>query len=515
MREHRFEDRVNLAGILHIILCGLWLALGTGCEPRETGEVQQAGPSMSEEQLLALKNAPVRLLLVGTEEWAEELRLQFEGRSESKLETTVVDQEKWDSLTDDSLDSYDVIVAPTDRLPTWALDNRLLAFPDQTLDNWGYRSWLPVDRRLGRFQQKTFGVSLGTPVWGIVYNTAAWAEEQDASPSAVTPLDAESIQTEGGEELAASGNQPDSSEANLLPRTWTEWRERVERDRANGVGLRWLEPMAELGAAKAVLLRAASMSMNASQTDVLFARGDGFPRVNSPPFERAILDLCETYGDEIETLRSLTDAEAIERVRRGEAIAAIVRLPRLNDVNSGANPLRVAPLPGARRWYNFFDQTWSMRPGKQITRVQLAGLDSLAVFVMRRTRKSEAAFRLTELLVTSPTAAEMANWRPNISLYRREQLDELPQWAGRQHISDSLTVIRETYELANDDVQGGTAWFWPLPGNPLRLRALEAAVESFAKAPASGQLEACSETWQEITEQNGQDQLSAILNGLR
>jgi hypothetical protein len=453
---------------------GLWIGLlllglafaAIGCRDTQPREVPTSGSAMTAEELEALRRAPLKLLLVGSEAWAEEIKIQFEGRGEATVEPTVIDLEQWANTTQDSLETYDVLIVPPDRLLPLAAAEKLLSFPNASLEKWGHNRWMAIDRRVGRIEQKVFGISLGTPLWSVLVNLKSAKDAGDERP---------------------------------VPNTWSEWQAAAEQDRVNGRPIQWLEPMSDLNPAYALLRRAASMAKSQSQSDVIYSRGEGDPRLASPPFVKAMEDLKATYGPQAAELKNLSATDLVKRVQAGQIAGALVPLPRLDDVAVEGSNLQPHSPPGSTRFYNYFDQSWSNR-ASGVFRTQVVGLSGHIVCVLRRTRKSEAALQLVDLLVTESTAVTFAPFNETVLLSRPEQWANVSQWAGRQYSVDAADKMREITKLANDDVLGGAEFFPSLPGNRERLQSLTDAVWQVLenrKEPLAA-LEECQQLWVEI-----------------
>ncbi len=457
----------------------LSLSILTGCPDPAATPVQQAGPQLSAEELARLQNAPLRLLLVGSPELAEEIKLQFEARGDTTLVVEAINDEQWQALPLADGLAYDVLLAPADRLVSLAIDGQLLKLPPSWLEKFSPSTWLPLERRVGRWEQDIFAVSLGQPLWAVMYNAGQTAE---AAPT-------------------------------QWPRTWSDWRAAVQRDQAASDAPQWLESLAGNGAALAVLLRVVALAKSPAQTDLFFDRRTGEPRLTSPPFVQALEDLQATYGAQAAELKSLTPSDLVQRVSSGQAKAALLSVPRLDDVNAGTVQVRLAPPLVARRQYNFFDQSWTQLPEGGPSSQLIVGTGP-AVAVLRKTRKSQAAIRLMELLVESPTAETFAGYNASATPFRQDHLSDIRLWAGRQYSVDAGSAFRDIATLASDEVQGGAEWLPPLPGNSQRLEALTEAVWAVLEGgqPPAAALEACQRRWVEIAAESKPELNAAILN---
>ncbi|MDP1562217.1 MAG: hypothetical protein Q8M16_12630 [Pirellulaceae bacterium] len=451
---------------------GAWLLVlligisALGCRDSKPTEVPTTGPTMTEAELEALRLAPLKVLLVGSPAWSEEIKLQFEGRGGATIAITTIDAEQWANTTNEDCDAYDVLMVPPDRLAPLVAADKLLKFPPAILEKWGHNSWFAVDRRIGRIDQNTYGISLGTPLAAVLVHPNA-----------------------GG---------ADSNELRI-PENWAEWQAAADSDRQNQRPLRWVEPMSGFNPASSLMLRAASMAKSQSQSDVFYSRVDGEPRLTSPPFVKAMEDLKATYGPNAAELKNLSAPDLIAQVQAGTVQGALVPLPRLDDVSVGVANLKPTPPPGSQRFYNFFDKSWTNRSAG-VLRTQVVGVSGHIVCVLRRTRKSEAAFKLVELMVTTPTAETFAPFAEQVLVSRSEQWSNASQWIGRQYSVDATDKIRNIFDLANDDVLGGTEIFPSLPGNRERLQALTEAVWHVLedrKEPRAA-LEECQQIWIEI-----------------
>jgi len=475
-------------GCLVAVCCVGWLVM-VGCETSGVRQPEVVGPQMSPADLEALRNAPLRLLLVGDAAWGEEIQIQFQARGTTPLETLVIDETQWYGLSPEEIAKYDVVICPPDRIAELAVGGHLLKLSPAQLEKWDHADWLPIDRRLARLDQEVYGISLGGPLWSVIYQPDRWRAADEPE-----------------------GDSP------VVPTTWSQWQAAVQRDREQGLNLQWLEPLSDFGAAEAVLMRAASLAKGPAQTDVFLSRIDGQPRLTTPPFLRALEDLKATYGDDLRMLREITVAEAIRRVSTGQAKVALVPLPRQDDVNAGVAQFVPGPPLGSDRFYNYFDQAWSIRAGGESLAPQLVGTAGLAagraVGVLRKTRKSEAAGRLIDLLVASPTAESFATYHGTVRPFRRQHLTNLSHWAGRQYAAESIASIQQIIALAGDEVKGGAAVFPPMPGNRDRLAALNAAVWRVLDGeqdPAAA-LGECQQVWLEISARYGVEVQKTILN---
>ena len=442
-----------------------------GCRESKPVEVPVPATGMSKAELEALRRAPLKVLLVGSPIWGEEIKVQFEGRGEATLDMKVMDTAEWATTSAESLDAFDVLLMPPDRLAPLAVQEKLLKYPNALLDKIGHSQWFPVDRRLGRIEQNVYGISLGTPVCSVLVNPAVGVSD---------------------------------AEAPQVPKTWAEWQMAAEQDRQAGRPLRWVEPMNGLNPAFSLLLRVASMAKNQSQSDVFYSRGDGEPRLTTPPFVKALEELKATYGPSVAEVKEWSVTDLLAKLQAGSIQGALLPLPRLDDVGGGVANLQPEPPPGATRFYDFFDQTWSNRSAG-VFRTQVVGLSGHVVCVLRRTRKSEAAFRLVELLTTPPTAEVFAPLSEHVLVSRSEQWANASNWVGRQYSVDATDKIKQLVQLANDDVLGGAEFFPSLPGNPERLQALTDAVWQVLEdrqEPVAA-LQECQKKWIEIGKQQG------------
>lgn len=445
----------------------LLLGLGfSGCGDGNPSEIPTTGPAMSDAELEALRLAPLKVLLVGSPAWSEEIKLQFEGRGGATIEGTAINAQQWANTPSETLETYDVLIVPPDRFAALAATDKLLKFPPAVLEKWNYGNWLSVDRRAGRMEQHTLGISLGTPLWSVL-----------VSPRGVA----------------------DGPEGQSIPETWAQWQAAAEQDRQSGRPLRWLEPMSDQNPAYSLLVRAASMSKNQSQSDVFYSPVDGTPRLTSPPFVKAMEDLKATYGASAAELKDLSVEVLVARVQAGTVAGVLVPIPRLDDVAVGISNVQPLPPPGSTRFYDFFDKTWTNRSAG-VFRTQVVGLSGHVVCVLRRTRKSDAAFRLVELLVTAPTDEVFAPFASQVLISRPEQWSSISNWAGRQYSVDATDKIRELANLANDEVLGGAEFFPSLPGNHERLQALTEAVWNVLenRQEPGAALEECQKRWVEI-----------------
>lgn len=504
--------------VFNLFFCLLLLFGVSGCEGwfSQTPQVERPSGGMSEEELKALANRPLRVLLLGSPEWASEIQVQFEGRVDGKIEVVAKTLPQWLELSELQWNEFDVLIGPPDQVPALALSDQLLSFNESALDRFEFSSVLRSDRNLVRVNDQVYGLSLGSAL------SAMFVDQTQLS------------QTD-------------------RPKTWEQWNQKAAKANQASESLQFVEAMADLGAARALLRRGAALARGRTQVDVFINRVDGEIRIDSPPFVTALEGMAQCYPKNIESLKQLTATDAVELVREGKATAAIATIPRLSKPNlrtagssladSAAGPApesqpepapkttqedaaagldvpvqvenysqkgpapygqdpswMVYDLPASTRYFNFFDQKWAARDASNQSCQVIVDTGRVAVIV-KRTRKAESAMRLIEILQNGGTAEKLAAFSDQTGPFKTGQLAGIGPWIGDAYPPAAEAMIRQIYEHANDDTGGNIVTFPALPGNHERLVALDQAVWRVLDRETDAQtaLSECATRWKEIT----------------
>lgn len=501
--DRQFDHRERFSW-LAVSQCFLLVCLlfGAGC-PRDTA-VQDLSGGMSEEELAALRNLPLRVLCVQPEPWAEELETQYTGQYDSKIEITVEALPTFQQRDAKTYSQFDVLITPPAILPGLALQRQVLELRPENLERMNERSFLQMERPLVRIGKETYGISLGQPLQVMFSH-----QQPDTNVSPGFAAFQKVIQ-ETGDLVAAT--------------SWAHWH--TQAVEGNNGQLKYAEPLAEGGAARALLMRGAAYARSRTQITPFFSKSSRQPLINGVPFVEALRELQEEYGAHVQELKDLTSQQAIQHVQQGTLQACIAPVVNLalddtaekeadsqsTDSGSEKPQLFVTSIPAASRYFNQFSSEWNQR--SQMETYPLTGVEGRVAFVMRQTRKTESALRLLSLIANSPTAESLAPFAQATGPFKEQQLDQLESWFSSEYPAEALQGIRKVYESTKDR-HGATSHFPALLGQGQLIEALDRTVLQALETGEDPQqaLDRCAAEWEKMLE-NGDSKIQKQLLNL-
>jgi multiple sugar transport system substrate-binding protein len=299
------------------------------------------------------------------------------------------------------------------------------------------------------------------------------------------------------------------------PRTWPEFVELAEffGDRRHA-GLAasqddadWCAVMApeqHHGDALLLLAWAAPYAKHPDYFSALFDLQTMTPRIDSPPFVRALSELKSIAGLIRHEATPGLVAEAFWQGRCAMAIGWASAAP----ANAGADdPLPAVEagffaLPGGEEVYHPEAEKWEKRPqGSQ--RVPLLNVAGRVGSVAKSSSHASAACQLLAMLCGTQWSSQIASASPATTLFRASHLKAPRQWTEKAMDQSSASRYAEVVQasLSQQDYLAAL----PFAGRDEYLAALDAAVQSALaeeQTPAAA-LAACSQQWEQITERLG------------
>jgi len=556
----RSQTQSNFAGLAYPSLGRLLLLLligiltGAGCDwPSGSPKVERASGGMTEAELQQLADEPLQVLVVGSAEWATEIEVQFTSRIEGKIATTAIELAQWYSQTEQERSEFDVLICPPDALPVLAMEGKLLKIPTFELDRFDFATLLRNDRNLCKIKGDVFGLSLGMPLSMVVYNNAnlddvsvletwrTWNREASRvnaasdQPKFIEPFAdwgaAKSLLQRGGA-LGRGRTQVDvfigrndgqqRIDSPPFVQALTDMKACYQKHAAQ---LKTMNSEAAINAVRSgKAIAAICWPVNSNRFEDLDVElpdandpSSSEPSSNDPSSSEPASDKQATdTGDGTAAIPSEQSTTA-DSIAGSPALQTAIASTRQAKLPKGNDQLSIAAMPVTSRYYNFFDGQWANRGPSSGDGSQLIGLDGRVACILKRTRKSESAFKLIEILTNSPTAEALATTSSGLGPFKSSQSNNMSPWFGRKFSMDSISTISRIYQTANDDTASNVISFPGLPGNDQRIQALDDAVWKVLNSQAEPEaaLKACAQQWNQIAAELDGKVQSAILNSLR
>ncbi|MEX0938126.1 MAG: extracellular solute-binding protein [Pirellulales bacterium] len=305
--------------------------------------------------------------------------------------------------------------------------------------------------------------------------------------------------------LAALDRQP--------PRTWSEYASLVDElgqqtatDAASeALPDDWqaaIEPVAPGWAGITLLARAAAYAKHPHDYATLFDAQTMEPRIDGPPFVRALRELAESNRGDVATKR-YDPHEARRAVYEGRAALAWGWPTAADDAGGEAiGQVRFAELPGAEQVYRQGLNQWEPRPENR-RRVTLLGVAGRLASVSAASRNAASAMNLAAWLSAGDVQHPPSAASRETTLYRQPHLPQidpwLPQGISPEAADGYANVVREA--LSRDDWMAVPR----IPGAERYMTALDKAVIDVLDGNASPEmsLAAAKQQWLAITEELG------------
>jgi multiple sugar transport system substrate-binding protein len=301
-----------------------------------------------------------------------------------------------------------------------------------------------------------------------------------------------------------------------------------------------LEPLGPGSAATTLLIRAAAYVRHPNQYSTVFDLVTMAPRIDGPPFVRALEELLAAHA--------MNPGPALERdvaaVRRdllaGHAAAAIC-WPQpataaamgettatsatgdmaagdmaagdtaagdmaIGDMAVGTAVFGVAPLPGARDVFNADQRKWEPRAeDEQNVPVPVWAVSGRLGGVLATSRRGGAAANLLALVSTASWGRKVLATGSHAGISRLEHLERPDDWVDAALAGEPA---RQFATVVGDSQRLSTWMAIPrIPGRERYLAALDDAVRSAVRGEqtATESLAAAAKRWRDITAELGRD----------
>jgi len=310
------------------------------------------------------------------------------------------------------------------------------------------------------------------------------------------------------------------------PSTWAEYQTLCDffRDRDNlgdaapPADRPWLaaaEPLADGWCGLTLLARAAAYAKHPYYSAALFDDATMQPRIDQPPFVRALEELVQAAGSNAAELRGLDPAGCRAAFWRGECALA---LTWASAAGGAARPAEggeaiveagIVELPGAEQTYDPGDGEWEDGARGEPRRVALLGIAGRLGSVVRGTQRHDAALQLLLSLAGAEWSERVLAASPATTLFRKQHLRQPRGWVEAS--ADGKTAARYALVVNESLARAEYLFALRLPGRERYLAALDAAVAAVlaGESQPPEALRAAAEEWQEITEELGVDQQRA------
>lgn len=411
---------------------------------------------------------PQKLLVIEANAVAERVKDLWQTRGEGTLDVEAV---TWDELSAQPARwaGADAVIFPAELMGDLTA-GYIVPFPERVLEepSFAWREVFDVVRRRAvMWDRRVVAVPLTVHVPVLWYRGDVWEQHQW---------------------------QP--------PRTWSELARQLEmlRQGDSPVEGRTVEPLAAGWAARTLLVRAAAYAQHPNYFSVLFHPDTMDALISTPPFVRALEELCrDTVREGLDLAPEQCLPWAMDH-KLAVAVGGWPVFPSATPMELGA--WRVAQLPGAAECFDRRHERWQERvPTAQ--RVTLLGYGGLLGAVTTKARNQRQAASLLAW-ITGP------EWGGQIVTAHRQALPIRASQAGQfdlgsadnaaGHLRDSFVqVIVET--LNNPQVMAIPA----IPGQRQYLAALDEAVRKAVQGELSPKeaLEQASQQWNAISDRLG------------
>lgn len=178
-----------------------------------------------------------------------------------------------------------------------------------------------------------------------------------------------------------------------------------------------------------LLARAACYAQHPSRDAILFDPDSMKPRLDSPPFVRALVEMKEMATAD----RLVVSDSVAAYLKHGELTALFWPSRPKSDPNvtqtQRSETTMVAPLPGTDLVWNPIPEEWEAVTSAP-QRVTLLGTSGRLIGVSSNSRNAAAAFRLAAWLAGKQNARQLSTASPNVAACRNSLLVGGDDWLG-------------------------------------------------------------------------------------
>jgi hypothetical protein len=275
------------------------------------------------------------------------------------------------------------------------------------------------------------------------------------------------------------------------------------------------QPLSPGWAARNLLARVASSIRDRRRYSDVFALTSMEPRIDLPPFVRALEELIADQQRSADPAARLTPEEVYAAVCDGRAAMGIGCWPFARGEPGAAEAstlLGFALLPGAGELYSDSDNAWSDRD--EVLQVPLLAAGGHVGSVVHGTRRQRVAWNLLRQLASPEWSTTIGPAGHMAAPFRQSHLTELRPWVGEELADESVAQLRSgLQEYYAADV---TLTVLRIPYAAEYLKVLDEAVLSALEGRVTAQaaLSEASQQWSQLVERHGRKrQAEAYLRG--
>ncbi len=466
-------QRLPSLGLRHLLLV---VAFGlTGC-PSAT-----APPTTPATK--ATTSGPLRVIVLDDVALAEVIEREWRARSDTGFEIDHQASRPLLEETPQKLDA-DIVIFPTGMLGQLAEAKLIRALPTNLIEQPEYRKLEIFDlvrRREMNWGEKPYAVSFGSPTAVLLVRPDRCAEDAWKTWETLSS------------HTRATSNPPTISPL--------------------------VQPLGPGWAGRVLLMRAVTYIFDRSSVSTFFDFRSLQPRINTPPFARALEELVSDYRAGPPEAIEFSPADALNHFLQGKSAIALTWPSTVPDVSGEMTlvdfPLTIRSLPGATERFDFGDGNWVAHDDGQVQRVTLFGISGRLGAITRYTRNLALA---TTFLgwATGPDQSGSISMRSAATApFRDSHVAQAAGWIDRRIPRELEKQYADVVQQSLDRAE--SIGVPRLPGQDHYLRVLDDAVHQALRGEASATevLESAAAKWKTITAELGHDaQLRAYRRSL-
>ena len=490
MNHREFPLRIVLAAFLAFTFvlesgCG-----GSAAAPKKTGGAESK------------PREPLRVLVVDDPALSQAIEKDWQARSETPVEMKNITAEK---IASAKRLPADLIVFPAGLLGQLAQNNLISPLGDEIVNGEPFARQ-DILEQIRKYEMnwgtKAYAVPLGSPQFTLLYRADIFAKLKVQPPVSWAEYQALLVKL-----------QDTTAFADLAPQAGDPWRATVE-------------PLAPGWAGQLLLARSAAYAAHPQRLSVIFDLQTMQPLIDSPPFVRALEELCAanklpSAKVTQENLTTLTPAGARKEILAGRCGMALSWPTASLDPNAGTAEktrgiaIGYAEAPGSPDLFDAAEQKWTVRKAGQEQRVSLGLISGRMAAVTTSANAPKEAENMLVWLASAESSERTATRSESATLFRVTQAANpqvwLPEGASASAAAQYAQAVRDA-QFRSIYVQSPR-----IPGRDQYLAALDEAVQAAVQGKSSPRdaLTAAAEKWSAITKSHGpQNQRQALERSL-
>ena len=467
-----------------------WLALGltiatsaVGCRPVGSVSVGNAASSGETANENAAANETLRVLVLEDKELSDVLQREWRARSEGKVEfKNRPVAEFLEEISDGRrrLDT-DVVVFPTNLLGELAERKLIRQLPQKLVEEPGFNRLEIFGLTRSRETQwngKPYAVPFGSAPLMLLVRTDLVGPSD--IPTDWAELEATAL------ELQQSGRLGSDTAALLQP-----------------LGAGW--------GARLLLARAAGYAFDETRVSTVFDYRTLEPKIDSPPFARALAELQKSCGIEATSQLESTPSDVLRAFIAGKCAMAITwPSAAKGELAAVEFPVAIVELPGTTERYDAADQVWVPKTGD--LRVTTIGINGRLAAISRAARGVEEATRFLGWASGPDQSGRICARSAASGPFRQSHLASPQAWVAPCF---NASFASDYASAAEQSWQRSASYLAPrLPGQQKYMQALDAAVARavLGEQSTSDALQSAADQWGAITQQLGQEKQTDAYN---